>query len=51
MPVRKKPNGRWTIGGKTEFDTKAAAERAYGGYMWRKKHEGSSKSGGKRRGS
>lgn len=34
MPVRKHPNGKWGIGrGKPIYKTKAAAKRAYRGYL------------------
>jgi len=34
MPVRKASNGKWRIGsGKPIYKTKAAAERAYRGYL------------------
>jgi hypothetical protein len=35
MPVMKCANGKWKVGqrGKCIYDTKAAAERAYRGYL------------------
>lgn len=41
MPIRKGENGKWKIGkGKAIYPTKAAAEKAYKGYLAKKNKKG-----------